>query len=298
MEAQTQEQNEAAEIPAAAEQKFEVRGFMSTDPAAAEKEAFEAAKTAGEISAEEADIIAARIQGRAPPEAAGDKSAESVPVPQAAAAEAPKKEEAKIKIGDKEFTKTEEAWAYAQELEREKLAADAFRQGIEAATVGQKGNPAPAEEPKEKFDEQFYANPEEYLKKREQQIEAKVLGRITQETEMKARNEKTWNEFYSEYPDLVNSKELVQITLQQNWEALKFADTKKALKIVAEHTREKRKKMLEDLLPSAELKRVTTVASPGNTVQVTQKAQEEKPLNFVSQFRTMRQRRSTKAVRR
>src|SRR4051812_5805032 len=99
-------------LPAEGEPKFEIRGFNTEPEPAAEQ-----------MSAEEADRIAL--------------GAEEAPAPEA---EAPKKEP-KVKIGSREFETADEAWAYAQELEQQKLVADAFQHGIETASQGQLGNP-------------------------------------------------------------------------------------------------------------------------------------------------------------
>jgi len=260
-----------------ADVKFELRGF-NTEAPEGEKE----------VTAEEADAIAAQMQAGAAP--AAEEGVEE----KAAAAPA-EKPAPKVKIGDKEFATQEEAFEYAKELERQQLANDAFRQGIEAAQRTAQSNPQPATlatPTPEEFGAEFYADPAAYLRKRDEQIAARVKAEISQGLSQKERNEQTWREFYNDYPDLAKAKELVELTLSQNWETLKNAETKKALKIVAEKVREKRKEMLADLLPGEELKTGKAPTSPGNGKEVTLQKPDEKPLSFVNQFKNLRAKRA------
>lgn len=274
MNTQSETEIEVPEKAPAAEgePQFELRGF-DTEAGAGETE----------ITAEQADQIMAGATGGETPQA-----------------ETPKKEP-KVKIGDRSFETAEEAWTYAQELEREKLAADAFRHGIETATQGQLGNPSPAaqkqEEPTE-IDPLFYTNPQAYHKKLKEELEQKVISRVDQIAEGRKRNDETWKQFYADYPDLTNAGELVQLTLTQNWDRLKFVDTKIALKEVATKAREMKRRIVADMLPGQELPQVKRVASPGHTGEVTQKEPEAKTLNFVQQFRNLNKKRTARPMRR
>ena len=65
-----------------------------------------------------------------------------------------------IVIGDKVFTSKEDALAYAKQLQNEKEATDAYRQGLQDALAQQQGNPAaPTAAEPDNFDEEFYADP-------------------------------------------------------------------------------------------------------------------------------------------
>lgn len=197
------------------------------------------------------------------------------------------KKAAKIRIGGREFDNQEDAFSYAEELEREKLAADAFRHGIEAAAGSQKGNPEPEvqAEPEENFNEEFFANPQDYMKKRDERIAAKIKADLVREKTQKDTYEETWREFYTDYPDLEGSKDLVNMALQQNWENVKNMDRKPGLKIIADAVRERRKKILQELAPGIELPKTKATASPSGKQGVTQKTQTKKELNFTEQMR-------------
>lgn len=283
-----QEQNNQG-VPAGT--KFEIRGFMGGDPATA--------PTTKEVSAEEADALmsAAPVMSEEDAEivqSLGDPQAEEE-VPAAAA-----KGEPKIRIGNREFATSDEAWLYAQELEQEKIAADAFRQGVEIAQRASPGNPAPEVpqvDPDEKFDEEFYANPKEYLKKRDERIAEKVQGEVTRKAEMARRTEDTWSKFKSTYPDLSGADEFadVQSFIREpgNWSQLQHMDTDKALKIAADAIRGKYARILKSRMPGEELAQVKTAASPGGGVRVTREVQPEKMLNFVQQHNTLMKKKRT-----
>ncbi len=213
-----------------------------------------------------------------------------VPQAEEATTEAPK-----FKIGAREFTNQEEAWAYAEQIEQERIAADAFRQGVEAASRLSPGNPAPqpqkAEVPEE-IDPLYYTDPQAYFAKREAQIIARATQAVDQQTRQRQTHEETWNQFYSEYPDLATAKEFVDLTLQQNWTTLQHVETKQALKQLAEKTRAKLKPIIEARIPKTELPKVKTAVSAGGSQQVTQKKTEYRPLSFVEQQRNIKKSRT------
>lgn len=262
---------------------FERRGFMT----AAEPEVLpEGVTEEREVSAEEAD----KIMAEALPQVPGDGDS-----PEGEEVAGEEKVATKIRIGTREFSNQEDAWAYAQELEQEKIAADAFRHGVETATKGNPPPSAPQPDPDEKFDEEFYTNPKEYLKKRDERIAQQVLRQVSQTQTVTERNKQTWDKFYGEYPDLANAKELVQLTLTQNWDNLKEVETERALKIIAEKARDKRKALVADLLPGKELPRTKNAVSSGSGVRVTPQKVEEKNLTMVEQMAKVKRERAAKA---
>lgn len=276
-EVQNEAENAGAEAEAG-EPKFEIRGFNA---GAAGEEA--QGEGENEVSAEEADQIMA---GATP----GAASQGEIP-----------KAEPKVKIGDREFATSEEAWSYAQELEREKLAADAFRHGLETAQQVQLGNPQPAQaapEESDSFDVEFYANPKEFLKKYGENIKSQVKTELEQQQSLKQKNDETWKQFYSDYPDLVSAQKLVQITLSENFDRLRHVNTKVALKEIADKVREERKRLVADLLPGTELKQVKQTASPGGGHEVTRPQAEDKALSLVQQFRNIKRKRTAGPIRR
>jgi hypothetical protein len=266
--------------PADVAPEFQIRGFHTDENGGTI-----------EITAEEADTIAARIASGQPPE---EEAPPGEPAP-----ETPKE---KIRIGTREFANTEEAWAYAHELEQEKIAADAFRHGVEAASAASQGNPAPTPAPEEDFDKEFYTDPKSYLRKLRNEVETKVTTQIRTESAVAAGLEKLWGEFYNDYPDLAPAKEVVQLVLDQNPDLKSFPmnspKVKEAMKIVAHKAREKRNAWVADLLPGRELPRTKNIASPGGTQVVTTQPRVEPALNFTQQMRTLNKKRPARAVRR
>lgn len=207
--------------------------------------------------------------------------------------EAAPQKKAKVKIGGQEFESAEEAWAYAEELEREKLAADAFRQGVEVAGKQQNGNPAPEtqQEPEENFEEEFFSNPKEYLKKRDAQIAAKIKADLNKETVY----EQTWREFYTDYEDLSGSKDLVQLELNKHWATIQHMPTKAGLKVVADSVRARKKEILQEMAPGIELPKVRATASPTGSKTVTRQQAPAKELNFAQQMKQNNQKKRNAA---
>lgn len=218
-------------------------------------------------------------------------------LPETPEEQAPEQEEAttevdeEIQIGDKSFRTQKEAFAYAQELEREKLAADAFRQGVEAAQYGQGGNQAAAEtapaEP-EQLPTEYFTNPAKYLADRDNKVVQKAVAAVTQQQDRVTRHNAVWNEFYNEYADLQPAKRIVDAILQENWDRLQHVDTKIALKEVAGKARQEIENILGDKMPKQVLPKTKnpTTASAGRTV--TTPKQEEKTLNFVGQQKSLK----------
>lgn len=206
-----------------------------------------------------------------------------------------KPQEAKVKIGGKEFASQAEAWAYAERLEQENLANDAYKQGIQdALNQSQQAQSVTQSVPEEDdsiFDE-LYTNPKEFLAKRDAQIaqslEEKIFSKIAQEN----REKELWNQFYSENPDLKSKDKLVKLTLQENWDTLGYMkDAGEAMKILAQKTRGELRKYLEDMKPQHELSNFGGGPSPGSQQSVTQKKTEEKPLGFLDQIAKMQDKR-------
>lgn len=271
------------------ETKFEVRGFRTEAPEG--EEAVGGMPEDGqEMVVADPDALAAEIQAGG----AADTGQEGT------------KKEAKIKIGTREFDNQEEAFAYAQELELKSVADDAFRQGIEVATKGQKGNtevtvPEPEDE-LEGFETEYFDDPKGFLKKYGQKIAEKVTKQLTQQGQVKQKNEETWSKFKATYPDLSGSDEFADVQAYvfrpENWENLRHMETDKALKLAAEAVREKYGRILKNKMPGVELKQAKTPSAPGNGINVTPPKKEEQALNFVQQTKNMKAKRTARPMRR
>lgn len=277
--------------------KFEARGFRKEEP---EEETEEQELVGGmpqdgqALTAEDADAAMLNLE----PADEEEGSEEGEPA-------APKKE-AKIKIGTREFDNQEDAFAYAAELEQEKIAADAFRQGVEVASAREKGNgnSAPVTEPDEleNFESEFYADPKKYLKDYGQKVTEKTIARIDAQKATQEKNTATWAKFKTDYPDLAGPDEFADVQTYilrpDNWENLKHMDTDKAFKIAAEAVRGKYDRILKNKAPGLELTKAKTPSSPGNGISVTVKEKEEPGLNFVAQTRQWKAKRTARPPRR
>lgn len=267
---------------------FEARGFNS-EPAAGEGEL--------EVSAEEADRLASEIQQQGqeasvedrPQEAEEGESEETAP------------ETAPIKIGDRVFKDQTEAWSYAQELERARLADEAFRQGVEAASRAQGVTPQAATPPPDafaNFETEFYADPKEYMRQALQKTAAQAKEEALREINQQERYKQTWIDFYSDYPDLQDHDWAVKATLNEEFAKIHSLETKTALKLVADKVRGRLGMAKAQTAPGKELPKTKVATSPGNGISVTPKVKEEKQLNFTQQMKNLNKKRVARGIRR
>lgn len=291
--------------------KFERRGFKSVaeveeegrdsgeaEPANA-RAATEEAETRGAPGEGEADRMFDDITGELPA-SEGESTEESVAAGTEGETlegedEAPK---GGYKVGGKLFRTQREAFDYAEELEQERIANDAFRQGVEAAQNTRGGNTenvvssAPKTEEPEELPEEYWTNPAKYLKELKQKITAAATDNALATFDQRERHNRTWREFYSDYPDLIGDEELVQNFVNKNWETIKNMDTKKGLKVVADQTRSWIEERVKKRMPKTELKKVPPSTSSGTGRGVTPQKQDEKPLSMVQQMRKLKEKRT------
>lgn len=247
------------------------------------KEAKEAAKhtaATGEGGNPDGTEIEALPEGSQPLEASGEEPTEAAPEEAPAAEpEAPKKEaKKKIRIGHEEFDTDEDAFKYAEELQRQEI----YNQGIRD-TLAQTAVPVP-ETPAEddKFEERFYSNPKEAL--REVQTKARDEAIAVMRAEQK--REQLWNQFLAENPD-VRRKDAERILNENAPVFSKIDDIGKAMKLLAQKTRAEYEEIRSLGLPKTELsgKRGPVSSSSGGAPRVTPQRKEEAPLDFTSQLR-------------
>lgn len=291
-----------AAVKAATQGKFAKRGFRSPE------EVSEAAKAAGEAEPNDPQEAAAEADANAgePPTHADfsfetevpDEFAEAEVTPEAAAApERPAARAApedEIRIGTRTFSNQKEAWAYAQELEQERIANDAFRQGIEAAQNGPKGNLSaepPQPPPEEEIPIEVMYDPKKLAKwVSDKAALAKEQAKVElrQEDARRQKHKEVWDGFYSDYPDLTEASEIVDIVFQREFPTLQHTETKKALKIIADKAREVVTKVTRSKLPAKELKPTKQPTTAGSGAPVTTRTPEKTPLNFVSQQKNLK----------
>lgn len=227
-------------------------------------------------------------EGSAPIEAREEEPAEEVPPPAEEAAPAPAPEpEEEITIRGKTFKSQAEAIKYAESLEDDKLAAEAYNQGIRDTL--QARTPIEPQVPAEdNFEEQFYSNPKETLQKVKEQAKAEVIAVIQAEK----REEEMWRKFADTYPDLADSKTEVYRILQENAAVLnKMTDVDRAMQILATKTRSYFQTIAERFTPRTALPQKSgQVVSSGGGAQksVTPVKKDEAPLDFVTEMKKLR----------
>lgn len=206
-------------------------------------------------------------------------------------------EEPKIIIGDKSFSTKEEAFTYAQSLQSQlrtdEQANDMYRQGIKDGLLSGKSGENVTEEvkPEDNFEEEFYADPQAYLKKlqgqadeRAQKATQKMFDDRDAITEKQANEKALWVKFYTENEDLTAKDTLVQAILNKNWQAYENLQPDAAMSKLAGAVRDELRIYREADLPTTPLHNQPGAVSTGGGENVTRKTTEEKPLDFISQI--------------
>jgi hypothetical protein len=192
-----------------------------------------------------------------------------------------------IRIGDKEFKTQKEAIAYAQSLEEKNLHSELYNQGVRDALSAQGQQNAPAQaEPEDNFEERFYSDPKGTLKA----VEAKATQDALTIIRTEVARERQWDVFLTKYPD-VRRKDAERV-LNENWDTLgKMTDVEKAMGVLANKVRSDYEEIVNLTKPRTELpnKRGQVVSPSGGSARgVTQAKKDDKPLDFVSQMRTLK----------
>ncbi len=217
------------------------------------------------------------------------KAKEEVVAELAAEVEAPAAEteaETLITIGDREFKSQAEAIKYAESLERDKFAAEAYNQGIRETLALTQKPETPREE--ENFDEKFYMNPKEALRQVKEQAKQEALAVVDARDAEKA----AWREFTTTYPELADSEKEVRRILQENWDVLgKITDRERAMKILATKTKAYFQDISDRMKPKTELSnRGGQVVSPrgSSATVVTPAKKDERVLTLAEQMRSLK----------
>lgn len=207
-----------------------------------------------------------------------------------------------IVIDGKTFKSEAEAYRYTQdklresETERMILQArqEAYEQGIAMGRTPQQAQAA-AEQIEEVDDsDEFYSDPQGYLKKKTAGIREQVANEIRAEMERNNQEQALWREFFERHPDLDGYQEDVQVTLNRHQDTIRLLATKDktaAMDRLASETRKKFQTYMERMKPRTVLpntKQVTGGTGNGTVGSVTPKQKESDSLDFVSQLRSMR----------
>ena len=288
----------ANNTPSTKGEKFAKRGFKSVEAVEAD------ALASGESPPD--DVVAANLESELESALPEEITFGEAEITEENLEAAPEKKPASaaeevIRIGDKTFTSQKDAWDYAQELDRQNLANDAFRQGIEAANLTQNSNTqnAPAAPPQElKIPDEYYTNPAKYFKDREIEMAFKVSQAIDSRVALAESHKKTMDDFWTEYPDLAQNQTRRGLALRhinENMKTLGNVETKKALKIIAEKARAELKELGVTTLPQKTLpSNPKPAASPGSGTNPPRPKQDDKPLNFVQQMKNIRTKRHSR----
>lgn len=193
-----------------------------------------------------------------------------------------------IKIGGREFTSQKEAFAYAEELERENESTKAYNQGVKEALAA---TAKPVEEVpvEDNFEEKFYSDPKAAIKEAEERATLKAVAIVQAE----AKKEGYWKTFLDENPDLERSD--AEEMLKRQWNVIgKMTDFTAAQKALATAVRADYQRKADRLKPRTELPQsrgVQAVSTGGGGGQrVTQAPKEEKVLSMSEQMRNLRKR--------
>ena len=193
--------------------------------------------------------------------------------PEEVKAEAPKKEEPKtekpIYLGGKKFNTVEELAIYTQRLEQEK----------QATTHVAPTAPQSKEKP---ISELLFEDPEKALAMHEQ----KVIQKLKAEENQRRQEQEFWSKFYSENKDLEDNSDIVQFTLNKNWNEFETLHPDQASQKLAEYSRKTMSRFrgtqeTRNALPSGQAK-----AGPASTQSAPVVTESRPaPVDFVSQLK-------------
>lgn len=217
----------------------------------------------------------------------------------------PPQKEGKIRIGTEVFDSTEEAMAYAAELQSAIIEKDAFEKGKQSAS--QTEAPPPEPDWTEEVEKEIFENPKEAIKKIHQKAlddAQKLLEKRDKQKEDADRAAKqqaqTWNSFYEANADLSTpaAQEVVKGIMQRDWQELGPMQADKALPILAQRSRAFIQSLKETQLPTTTLQSKTVVTTKsGNPATATTPQKKSSSLDFISQINKHRKRTDTKEAK-
>jgi hypothetical protein len=227
------------------------------------------------LEARTADADAPEAAEAAPAEQSSEEGADTAPT---------QVEEEPIRINGQVFKTQAEAFAYAEQLARDKDVAEAHAAGVrdalEATSRPVQQNP----EPEDDFEQRFYSNPKETLK----DIEEKAVKKALEVIQAENHKEKLWNQFLSEYPD-VRRKDAERI-LNENAKLFNaMTDIPGAMKTLAAKVRAEYDEIADLRRPRTTLpeKKPTVAPSGGRPASVTPAKNPSGPVDFVSEFKSV-----------
>jgi hypothetical protein len=202
-----------------------------------------------------------------------------------AAVAAKLEEPEEIQIGDKTFNNQKDAIAYAKKLDGERLANDAYRQGIQDTIGTEKVTPVASEPNKEEVENLFYDNPTEYIAKITNKARSEAKEEILAEIRQERATSDLWTTFYNKNPNLKSKDKLVKTILAENMAMLgNMTDHDKAMTILAGKVKSQLKEWADEDMPKQELANVHITSGGGSQSEVTSRPVKKENLDFVSQM--------------
>lgn len=206
-----------------------------------------------------------------------------------------------IEVDGQTFANEKAALAYLQgkysEVQTERLLDEARLEGMQSAL--QYAQPHTQAQPKVEEDDTidmdlFYENPTEYMRQREKKIAEKLKAELMATQTAAQREAEAWGQFSKKYPDLADSREVVELVVNKNADmvrTLAARNQEKAMDFVARKTREIFQGYVEAQKPTKVLsntRQETSFSSNPPVTQSTKKPSDNKPLDFASQLRSIR----------
>lgn len=202
----------------------------------------------------------------------------------------------KYRIGEKYFETQDQALEYAQSHIQEQDANAAYQQGMrdmaaQQSVVAPGVTPAPAAELPPP--DELYTNPNEYLRKRDEQVEARILSRVEQRDTLKTQSDQIWSEFTQRHPMLADFRSDVEVFVNGNQDVVRGIIAMKgrpaSYDFIATKLKAKFEQYSAALKPKRELPNTGAAASPSTKgASVTPQKPTQKPLSFAEQVRSLK----------
>lgn len=203
----------------------------------------------------------------------------------------------KYRVGGKLFERQEEALEEATRLLDEQREIDAYRQGqrsvLDHAAVNRVASPDVTQVPIPDNTEELYTNPQEFLRKRDEAIEQRVIGKVTAAQAQTAESDRIWREFTDRHPRLAEFRKEVEQYVADNQQEVRVIAGAKGLSAaydtIANRLQASFSRYAEAVKPTRELANTGAAATPaGKSAPVTSAAQSKKPATMIEQMRSMR----------
>lgn len=228
------------------------------------------------------------------------------PEPQSAEPAEPAEPAETFTVEGKTFASQEEAYRYMQsrfnekdtEVKMAQARLDAYNEALHSIPQHNQ-QPVPQAAPEDDFnEEEYWADPIAYAKKREAQLAERIEKRFAQQMSVKEQEQAVWNEFTNLHPNFAAFREDVEriyASNRDNINLLAKRDRKDAYNYIANKLQEDFERKAEALKPRTELPNTRPVESSpsagysNRSVTNSQKNQQnEEPMDMLAQMRTLR----------